>query len=1232
VTLNPSSGSAAVLALTSASASISTLSSSGAGTSSLVLGNAVAPSATALTLGGGNFSGGISNASPSAVGSLIISASNGSVTLSGSSSYSGGTTLSAGTLQIGNASALGSGTLAINGGALGNASGSAVTLASNNPQVWNSSFSFGGPNDLNLGSGAVTLTVSPTLTVTSNNLTVGGNIAGTGFSLTKAGLGNLVLGGANTYNSGTLVLAGTLTAASDTALSTGPVTLSPGAGTAVLALTSGAPSINLLTTSGASSVVLGNVANSTSTALTLGAGGSNMTLSTVFSDQSASNALAIGGLIKAGSGLLTLNGANTYTGPTTVSVGTLSAVTIVPGGGASNIGNSTSALVLGSTGSQGTLYYTGLTVSYSNGFTVNAGGGQFINAGSGLVTVQTGAININGGGTFTVSGASNNVSISSAISGSGGLTKTGADTLTLSSTASNYNGPTTLQAGTLSFTSTLGNAGVPGPLGAPTGSNATVNLYPGTTFGYTGGQGTALVNTNLTINLAGSGSGVVKVNGTVSDNDSQFYYNGPTTATGTGPRTLQLEANGDRQVLVWGGGIPNMSDGSPVSLSLIWGNGSSVANEIINLTGTNTFTGPITLTGGGQGNNLNAGTLLIGGSGGNYVNNVPSFASYGNAVLGNGNYPGNITFTASTADPVQLYYASSANQTFAGVISGPGLLVMGGTGSTLTLTGSDTYTGATTVSHGTLQIGNNTSGEYLSSGSVSVANGAALVFKPGDTLNYGGTISGSGSVTMAGTGTVNLSGNNTFTGTARIQSGVLQVGSNSALGSGGVTVNGGTLDLAGITIPTSISKFSGAGGVITNSNVTSAVLQVSQTSATTFSGAFKDGAGQVGLNLQGGTLTLLGNNTYSGVTYVNFSSALIAGAPNVLSASTSVSMFGSLLDVTAGSQNVGSLSFDGGSTLNLGIGKVLTSLGSVYFNGTLNITGATSALTELIAYPNASYNSFSNGAFSTVDLNGSALPSGFSLVYNNNQLDLVEASSSGAATWNVATSGSWTVGTNWSTGNSPSGIGAIAVLGSATTSPTTISLDSPQTIGLLTFANSAASYTLTAGSAGSLTLDNSGGTIGGQIIVLSGTHSIAAPLIISSSAAYVSITSGGSLDISGNIGQANGSHSLSLSSSDASGVLSLDGSNSFSGGVYVNSGTLILNGANALAAGSTLVIGATSPPSVPSVLASPAAAPRASLAPVPEPGTLTLFVVCATAMGFGLWRRNTKLMNLGVRS
>ncbi len=100
-------------------------------------------------------------------------------------------TLSTGQLNINGATAVGTGTLTIAGGTtIDNSSGGSITLSNNNPQTWNGSFTFTGSSNLNLGTGAVTLGASPTVTTTGGILTVGGIIGGGAQSITKAGGGD----------------------------------------------------------------------------------------------------------------------------------------------------------------------------------------------------------------------------------------------------------------------------------------------------------------------------------------------------------------------------------------------------------------------------------------------------------------------------------------------------------------------------------------------------------------------------------------------------------------------------------------------------------------------------------------------------------------------------------------------------------------------------------------------------------------------------------------------------------------------------------------------------------------------------------------------------------------------------------------------------------------------------------------------------------------------------------
>ena len=208
---------------------------------------------TAYTVSGAGSIGG--------TGAVYIT-SGGAVTLLTANSYSGGTFLSSGQLNI-NASgtsptnsAIGTGTLTIGAGTtIDNTSGFAVTLATNNAQIWSGSFIFGGSNALSMGTGAVKLGTSLTVTTNGSNstpLTVGGVISdgGSGFSLTKAGLGTLILSGANAFSGGVAVSAGILNIQASTALGVSTAAASVASG-ATLQLQGGITVANPLTLNGA---------------------------------------------------------------------------------------------------------------------------------------------------------------------------------------------------------------------------------------------------------------------------------------------------------------------------------------------------------------------------------------------------------------------------------------------------------------------------------------------------------------------------------------------------------------------------------------------------------------------------------------------------------------------------------------------------------------------------------------------------------------------------------------------------------------------------------------------------------------------------------------------------------------------------------------------------------------------------------------------------------------------
>ncbi len=139
----------------------------------------------------------------------------GAWSLSSANTFSGGTTLSAGILNINHIQALGAvgGTFTITAGTINNTSGSSITTL-NYPMAWNGSFTFTGSNDLNLGTGAITLGASVIATITANNLTAGGTISGSTFSITKAGNGTLSFGSNDVTISSLTLSAGTLVSTS----------------------------------------------------------------------------------------------------------------------------------------------------------------------------------------------------------------------------------------------------------------------------------------------------------------------------------------------------------------------------------------------------------------------------------------------------------------------------------------------------------------------------------------------------------------------------------------------------------------------------------------------------------------------------------------------------------------------------------------------------------------------------------------------------------------------------------------------------------------------------------------------------------------------------------------------------------------------------------------------------------------------------------------------------------
>jgi autotransporter-associated beta strand protein len=387
----------------------------------LTVSNTISGATMALTVGGaGNTT--VSGVIGTTTGTLTKDGT-GTLTVSAANTYTGATTISAGALKLGIANAVGA--------------SSAVTVA------------IGATFDLNAFSDAVG-SLAGAGTVTSGvagavTLTAGGNNTSTTFSgilqngsgtvaLTKAGTGTLTLSGANTYTAVTTVSAGVLDAQSNTALGTtaGATTLTAGAALQVdgIGLLIAEP-ITLNGTGIAGGGALRNLANNNtwSGAITLGSAtrinsdAGTLTVSNTISG--AAMALTVGGagnttvsgvigtttgtLTKDGAGTLTLSAANTYTGTTTVSAGTL-LVNGSQGSSAVSLNGGT----LGGTGTVGAITSTALggTVSPGSGPGIlNSSNVNWSSGAPGFVvelnstTVGTGYDRLNVTGTVNLSGA-----------------------------------------------------------------------------------------------------------------------------------------------------------------------------------------------------------------------------------------------------------------------------------------------------------------------------------------------------------------------------------------------------------------------------------------------------------------------------------------------------------------------------------------------------------------------------------------------------------------------------------------------------------------------------------------------------------------------------------------------------------------------------------------------------------------------------------------------------------
>jgi fibronectin-binding autotransporter adhesin len=610
---------------------------------------------------------------------------------------------------------------------------------------------------------------------------------------------------------------------------------------------------------------------------------------------------------------------------------------MISGAGAIAFLAGTTILTGDSSGFSGTTTVSSSTLRLAD--TARLGGSLSIdNAGRVEGEGSIGATTINGGGTLAPSGRTS-------LTVNGNLTANAGGTIRPSDAAALVvNGTLTLNSGS-NYDYKLHGYGGSSPGSATTRVNGDLVLNGGTLNLASSSQPAIGYHRVITYSGSLSGSGLVIGNTPVTSPVNYIYT--PDTSL-AGKVDVVVTPNGLNILQLWGTSPAGGGDGTWNAGNPNWFNlGGSTATQWGGVYGV--FRGPggtVTIDGSQNvvGLQFAGGSYtLVGGAGGSL--NLHGYNNGGIVV---------------TTPEIRVLDGETA--TIAAIITGSDGLEKTGDG-TLILGGTNTYSGGTIISGGTLQIsadGNlgaasggltfdsgalHTTADIVSARAVTLRDTGAIDTDAGTTLTLTNTVAGAGGLIKWGDGTLLLTGTNSWSGGTLVSAGTLRAGSAGALPTmTDWVLTGGRLDLNGYDL--SMRLLAGSGGEIA---LGSADLTVDQTEDSLYAGTIT-GSGRL-LKEGAGTLLLTGTSSYAGGTVIRDGTLAIVADANLGAAGSAIAFDGggrlaTYADITSGR----SVTLSGSGTIetyagtSLILGGAISGSGSLVKEGwgTLTLTGSAS--------------------------------------------------------------------------------------------------------------------------------------------------------------------------------------------------------------------------------------------------------------------------------------------------